>query len=338
MERERLLGLQRAASERDKADATRADRRAQLTKLAASVGVDMPLPPPPSSNPIAPREVHESRKARRFRDRAERTELERAEHFERARQGDEKYIERVREKYAAEGRATPVGMSRASFLMAADMAADHSGRAVRIWLWRCRNKPLVGAIRQAALAPDPETGVCRYDWRDARARNIARVALVLHAHATVTRRERGASWGLCVRGITRGALAAWLRDPFTGARPASTTLTGTHRLGGSYLNGQVGWLKALNDTDALYSVQPPPEACAPWEIWPAKKWSGGVFIPTTNQWWLRAPLPSMSMSSAELERLAELAAIGCDAHTEEISRRPRRKALALEAPASQAPP
>jgi len=341
MLRERRLAAGREAREAQHENTSRAKVDAQIAKLAATLGLDIPKPAPPTGSAAAPRPPATSRKARRFIDRSQRAAALRSKGFDALERADARYLDRLRERYSAAGRETPPGMSRAAFLMSLDIRADGSGRAARTWLFRCLNKPLVGAIREAALVPDPETGVCRYDWRDARARAICATALVLHAHAKVTKRERGASWGLCVRGITLGALAAWLQDPFTRERPAHTTLNGRHRRDGTYRNGQVGWVRALAEAQALYAVQPPPEVCAPWEIWPAKPTAnGGEFIPTTNQYWLRTPLPTLAMSHGELERLQALALMGCDAHTEEIARRPRRKPapMAQPEPESQAPP
>lgn len=309
------------------------------TRVSCGIAVEK-SPQAKSTGQQTPIDGPGNRAARRAKSTAARKSAKRAAGFEHARAADERHLERLRARCNAQGRPTPPGMHRSSFLMWLDIAVDGTGRACRTWLFRCRNKPLVGAIRRAALAPDPKTGVCRYDWRDMRARAIAAAALIELDHAHAARRDDSGAWGLRVRGITLGALAAWMQNPFTGERPASTTLNGTHRPGGNYLDGQCGWLTALKQAGALLVERPKVNECEPFEIWAPKPWMPGRdFTPTTNRYWLPAPLPTGHMGPRALQRLARLTQLGLNAHTEEISRRPRRRRRVADAlPESQAPP
>lgn len=189
--------------------------------------------------------------------------------------------------------------------------ADPSGRAARIWFGRMRNRIAVGAIRQAALVPDGAGG-SRYTWADQRARRIAALGIALLMMGCRLKGRYG-RWGAQVRGLTRGALSALLRDPHAPERrPSLSAISGTHREGATLETGQIGYLRALEAAGFCFCHQLPTERAEPDEIWHTSR---GDF--TSNRYWIVNASPVVAGDDAEMRRaLLDLLDAGFEAETE----------------------
>jgi hypothetical protein len=290
---------------------------------------------PPEQRPRRERRLDEhvaQRERRRVREaarmpsgRGRRREL--AERRRRAEERDRRYLERLRARLRERGleqREPPRLIPRRVWVLAQDVLADPSGRAVRIWMSRARNKVAVGAIRLAALVPGPAGS--RYSWADERARRIAALGLGLLELGAPTAR-RGI-WTDVVRGVTRGALCALLANPWERERrPSMTALAGRHRSGADFTTGQVGYLRALEEAGFCYRQQLPADdrSVRGFERWRGKE--GDVW--TSNRYWIVSLIPTRALSDEEKRRLIALNEAGWDAPDEEISRAPERRGRGL---------
>jgi hypothetical protein len=219
------------------------------------------------------------------------------------------------------------------------LLVDGSGKFARSVLRAMPNKVFAGAIRDAALAPQPGDAGPRYDWTDRRARYVLAVAYAINALAYATNRP---GWSRLCRGLSRHALLAMLRDPHGATReplcddcgkrhPSMSALSGRHRDGATLESGQIGWLRALEEAGAI-SVQQfkAPDTiarhCAAWEI-------GESGYPI-NWYWVPSALP-VALTREQLAIAQALQERGWDAPTEVIERREsyqRRPQLQSTAP------
>jgi hypothetical protein len=292
------------------------------------------------------RRAAEQRQARKQYRAALRnmTPAERRVHFEAQKSAraerDRRYLERIRDRLAANypDHELPeiAAIPREVWIMCRDCLADATGRAIRIWFARQRNKVAVGTIRIAALVPGPN-GRTRYTWADARARAIAALGLALHELSTPTiRRGR---WSRCVMGVTRGALCSLLSNPFEPSRrPHKNTLGGVHVRGATLESGQVGYLKALELSGFLYRQQLPAHQVHRFERWRVKR--GDVEeVHASNRYWIVTDTPTAPQSDDCKRALIAAHHAGLEAHKDRPRREPRTayEALALAAPARAAP-
>lgn len=259
-------------------------------------------------------------------------------------QRDDERLQRLRASIVARGgdlsRGDPRLIPRRVLVLARTIRADASGFAIRAAFRRCRNKVAVGAIQRAALVPDAD-GTARYTWADERARCIAALGLALLELAVPTVRRGG--WSGMVRGIPRGALCMLLASPWEPTkRPSVAALVGTHRAGGTFANGQVGYLRALIEAGFCYAQQLPAAQVEGFE----KCWESGY---ASNRYWIVTGEPTKPMSDDQKRALLELHTRGLDAHRERLRRARRtygaaaaadvaaRAAAALGAAEAQAP-
>lgn len=258
------------------------------------------LPPPAPAAPLTNR-----------RDRRAAETLEQAAERARRRQArDVRYERRFARRMAEWGAEAPHGgwrtIPRDVWVMAWDCEADATGHALRYWMRRERNKVFLGAARDAALAGGART------WHSQTARRIMTCALVQARLSESTARK--GRWSELVRGIPLGAFAALLAPPGAAARaPHRNTLAGWHRgLGSDARRGQVGYLRALEESGALYAQQLPADAVEPFE----RCGSSGH---ACNRYWLLSPSPSSVSDQAEREQLIALHRAGQAAAGEHLS-------------------
>lgn len=178
------------------------------------------------------------------------------------RERDDRYLERLRARLVAGGldlltanraRVIPFKV----WLMCAQVIADRSGRAARLYLSRLHNRPAAGAILRASISPI--AGAERRSWSDLRTRRIAALGLAL-VHLAAPTRRRDQWGGGIVKGLARKALCALLRDPLDrrpSATPSVEALVGVHRPGAAPDGGQVGYLRALVSAGLTYRQQLP---------------------------------------------------------------------------------
>jgi hypothetical protein len=186
--------------------------------------------------------------------------------------------------------------------------ADPSGKAARA-AWRGVAAVRRGRMLRASLGL--ETGTARYRWSDLRARRICALALGLHLLNERTRR-RGRWAGGCVRGITRPALCALLRDPNdprSSSTPSVSALAGTHRPGATAATGEVGYLRALEEAGFCYSQQLAPAVAAPCERF-------GAYC--SNRYWLSDCV--IERAIGDRGELWKLLALGDDWQRQELER------------------
>lgn len=180
---------------------------------------------------------------------------------------------------------------RTCWAMVGDATGNEARRAFRGTDPAMRARALKVAL-SIVETPDGERHA-RYRWHKLRARRIAAFAWALLALSEATRRKDRWGGGV-VRGLTRPAFAALLRDPTDRtehAVPHTNTLFGTHRAGGSGQNGQVGYFVALREAGFAYRQQLPPGAADACERF-------GAYC--SNRYWL-------AQGSIELASSAELA-------------------------------
>jgi len=202
---------------------------------------------PPRSKRAAPAQHARARKA----TRAQRTERRRLRELQR----DDRILDRVTQKIHDAGGTIPrhdiMRIPSAVWRTTAQIIADASGRAARIYLARMPSRAVAGAVLRAAT----ENGQA---WADLRARRICALGVALDLLSKRTRR-RG-PWSRLVIGITRGAFAALLADPFdqrSQAKPSLNACFGVHRLGAAEDadSNQIGYYRALQRTGATYRQQ-----------------------------------------------------------------------------------
>ena len=235
--------------------------------------------------------------------------------------------ERLAEQNIAIERPTVIPV--AVWAMAAEIMADGSGKAARIWLQRLskRYPHAVGAIRVAALVPLDQGGAL-YLWSDERARAIAALGCSLLELGRNTRRK--GRYRIVVMGVARAAFAALLRNPYSGEQPSISALAGRHREDASLLTGQLGYLRALEAAGFCYrqQVRDQREPCE-------------VGFPSghpPNRYWLVAR-PVHDVPAATLVALLELERLGWAVNDgpARVSRGDRAAAIAGEAAALPPP-
>ena len=230
------------------------------------------------------------------------------------RERDDRYLERLRARLVAGGldlltanRARVIPF--AVWLMCAQVIADRSGRAARLYLSRLRNRPAAGSILRASIAP--ELGAHRRSWSDLRTRRIAALGLAL-VHLAAPTRRRDQWGGGIVRGIARGALCALLRDPLD-RRPSSTpsvsALVGVHRADAAPEGGQVGYLRALAAAGLTYRQQLPAHEVGRDELGPSgwalnRYWIVTAAFELVAEWAQRAVLACLELAAGDATALA----------------------------------
>lgn len=190
---------------------------------------------------------------------ARRRKATKAQRIERRRlrelQRDDRILDRVSQKIHDAGGTIPrhdiARIPSAVWRATAQIIADASGRAARIYLARMPSRAVAGAVLRAAT----ENGQA---WADLRARRIAALGVAMDLLSKRTRR-RG-PWSRLVIGITRGAFAALLADPFdkrAQAKPSLNACFGVHRAGAAEDadSNQIGYYRALQRTGATYRQQ-----------------------------------------------------------------------------------
>lgn len=137
--------------------------------------------------------------------------------------------------------------------------ADSSGWAARYYSSHCKHRIALSLIHRAALSYD-DIGKPRYQYNgdsceSLRARRTLALGLMLILLSRKTGRH-GQGWNLIVKGIPQSCFVAALRDPWTGQRPHSNTINGTHQKSNEFeTDGSVGYLKALKNVGFCYTRQ-----------------------------------------------------------------------------------
>jgi hypothetical protein len=243
------------------------------------------------------------------------------------RERDERYLERLRARLVAGGLEL-MSANRARvipfkvWLMCAQVIADRSGRAARLYLARLLNRPAAGAILRASIAP--VLGAEHRSWSDLRTRRIAALGLAL-VHLSATTRRRDQWGGGIVKGLPRGALCALLRDPLDrrpSATPSVEALVGVHRPGAAPNGGQVGYLPALVSAGLTYRQQLPASEVGRDEVGP----SGWAM----NRYWI---VTAAFELVAEWARVAVLACVELASGDALALNAEQRRARARAAPA-----
>jgi hypothetical protein len=176
---------------------------------------------------------------------------------------------------------------------ASQIVADASGRAAAYHLGHHPNQIACQMIRRAALCRLP-AGENKFTWSHPRARAIAALGVAMLSIAAPTRRL--GPWNRIIRGIPRGAFAALLRDPFSGRRPAISTLAGRYRTGD---DTAVGYMVALQTEGLFYSQQLPPSAADPCELMGPSGFA-------TARYWMVSADPLRRVTAEERFRALEL--------------------------------
>jgi hypothetical protein len=203
----------------------------------------------------------------------------------RARQSaaDAKFLFKLRQKLENAGadptaarhiRSIPVSIR----IMAADILADRSGKAAKIYLSRSHNPRAAAAIRAAV----------NDDMQSDRSRRIIALGLSLVALSKDTNRK--GQWRRIVRGIPQTALTGILKDPWTHRRPSLSAVRGIH----GEESYDRGYLDCLKNAGLCYSQQLPRAAVAPFEAL-------GEY--SVNRYWIVTP----HIADLSPEELAELA-------------------------------
>lgn len=279
-----------------------------------------PAPPTPGPHRRSPSHARKNTPEQRRRDIRERRTRAEALHQVRAFERWQRFI--------ADGGHDDAGrdlehIPRIVWERSWQQVSDRTGRAIREGFRREGNTRAKAVIAKAALCIGDDQ-LARYSWADMRARRIAALGLALLALAKRTRR-RDCWGGGIVKGISRGALAALLRDVHepraivdgNGRRrrskgtPAITTLAGTHRTDGTPQNGQVGYLRALQAAGLFYRQQLPEGVGEPCEFA-----HGGTH--PTNRYWLASAVKTAERFKAWAERFLELSAAVAGAWEHEL--------------------
>jgi len=283
-----LRQLEREGLDLDKA-------RRQLQEIGEDWRIDAGATCPP--RPSSPKPSKKERRIGRIIERERRA----ARKSSRNREKDRIYLDRLQRRlnsaYGA-GKAVPapIIIPRRTWQMCWHILSDPTGHAAVIYLDRCSHQIGAQMIRRAALATD-EAGRHRYTWTDRRARAVAALGLGLLQLAGKTRRP--GPWNRLILGIPMGAFRAMLRDPYTGEKPARSTIAGRHKPGASVESGAVGYLVALGDSGLFYSQQVPRDVALSLEL------IGPSGFPTAR-YWLINPDPLRRQTDAERHAALEL--------------------------------
>jgi len=306
--------------------------RAAIPAAAYYIDRELERPPAAPAPPAAARSGIAAPTARRApaqhkraRAAAKLAQAARRAHRERGR--DDRILDKLHRTISDAGgtiqRQDLTRIPSAVWRMAAQVIADQTGRAARIYLARMSARASAGAILRAAL----ENGQA---WADLRARRIAALGLALDALSRRTRR-RGL-WTRVVMGITRAAFCALLRNPFDPrerARPSVSACFGVHRSGAAddAASNAIGYFRALARAGAAYAQQLPTTQAAACE----RGFPSG-HLP--NRYWLLAE-PGELQSDEHHERFQDLhRAANADCDELDADDRARR----APPPASASPP
>jgi hypothetical protein len=195
------------------------------------------------------------------------------------------------------------------WLMCAQVLADRSGRAARLYLARLQNRPAAGSILRASIAP--ELGAERRSWSDLRTLRIAALGLAL-VHLAAPTRRRDQWGGGIVKGLARGAFCALLRDPLDprpSATPSvSTVFGGAHRPGAAPESGQVGYFVPLAAAGLAYRQQLPASEVGRDELGPSgwalnRYWIVTAAFELVAEWARRTVLACVELASGDAQAL-----------------------------------
>jgi len=192
------------------------------------------------------------------RARARRSE-QRAARDDRQRVRDEKWFERNRAALIEAGADPDCTMIHAAVWRACwAIVDDRSGRAA--W-YELRKLPASyrGALWRAFAGRT---------WASSRARRLVALAVGLYQIRRAARKK--SRWRHFIAGLPREALVTLLREPSTNHTPSVSGLSGWHRDHANLENGQLGWLRTLEQVGIVYRMQE--RQCAE--------------DPTCNQYWL----------------------------------------------------
>lgn len=188
-------------------------------------------------------------------------------------------------------------------VMTRTIIADGTGGASKMYARRMGNRVYAGAVMAAALVP-LAPGSYRYSLADTRARCIVALGCALHALSSSTRRT--GRWSRVVKGVPIGALQALLANPFEPERrPSRSAVSGTHRGDATLESGQLGYLRALEASGALYSQQLPSSQADECE----RLWPSGY---TSNRYWLVTDRPDAPHRPAQRSMLHAFQALADD--------------------------
>lgn len=335
--------------------------RASLVRLGRAVGLEahelgelQKLDAAPDlGEPGASEPVTLNRKARRLAERLEsappapkvrQPARSKETPTERRARREREHVERFRAKnlkrFAAAPEDVPVHR-RDTYRRVQACQADASGRTLQWWLDQCPHKIFVARVVEAALVPE-RGGTHRYSFRGdtpgpRRARAVACIAMLVYEHTRETRN------GHVCRGLSLKYMQACLADPYTGLRPARTTINGRHRRDGSVHTGEVGWLRALVECGAFKRKQYKDPAVVsrvaqPWELSRPVKVNGTDRVFMMN--WYTLPMrqdEAMKLTAAELAYYLEEFEQAClvDVYAPVQTRRQRTQAAEQRA---HAPP
>jgi len=292
----------------DPSSLTDEERRALLFDGAESDPEPEPEPERVGPAPTpAPRSRARRRQAQALAPRSAPPEPSKARAARARRNAD--HVSRHRQKFLRRhgGDDAPPTIPRELWIQVQLMAADK--RTTEYYLSECPNLALVGAIRNGARAPLGD-GTTRYTFADRRARVIAALGLAIWQ---LGRDTRHLEFSRLTRGVNRCALALLVRDPHGGdphckacgnTHPSFSALTGVHRDGGTLSNGQIGWLRALEQAGAIqrYQLRHPAaiaRCCQAWEL-------GERGYPCAWYWSLGMLHHPDEFTDAELARFAAL--------------------------------
>ena len=282
--------------EHSPATADRLDRLSQAQETAPKRrAAPTPTPPRPTPKPRPSARRAPAQHARASKAaRAQQAERRRLRELRRDDRILDKVSQKIREAGGTIHRSEITRIPSTVWRMCAQIVADQSGRAARIYLARLSSRAAAGAILKAAL----ENGQA---WADMRARRIAALGVALETLSRRTRRP--GPWGRVVMGITRPALCALLSNPFdkrARARPSTSAGFGEHRPGAAAAadSNQIGYFRALARNGAAYAQQLHPSQAAACE----RGFPSG-HLP--NRYWLAAEAHEQAQDEHR-ERLAAL--------------------------------
>jgi hypothetical protein len=232
-----------------------------------------------------PRRLPESERKARKRARSARKNARR---LERLRQRIAKYAPNAR----------PNVILDATWALATEIKAIPTPEAVCRWLRNTKNKIFAALVRHAALGLQPD-GSYRYTWEHPRARYIAALAIAIFSTAKRVTTATGKKRLVC-RGVPLIGWQELLANPWTGELPGEKTVgKGRHRPGGCLANGQIGYIRALQESGAMYAQKVAPSEAAPFE---RAGFSGYACL----RYWIVSPDPDRARLAEERARFRQL--------------------------------
>jgi len=164
---------------------------------------------------------------------------------------DARHLERLRAKLHSDGytdayRVRIKNVPSTVAVMMADILADPTDKAARIYLKRCFHQVGARLVRAAAIGPDGKRPLSSLY-----ARRV--IALGLAALYLSVRTRSGQLHSRLIKGIPQTCFLGLLKDPHTKARPKLSALSGRHKPSAA----AIGYLDALKAVGVLQSEQLP---------------------------------------------------------------------------------